>query len=177
MQACAANTHTCSHTQMHTRMLTARRDVWRERTPAISSPVLPACSGCPTANLLSPQPVTLKSKCQPVTFPRHLTLKWSPFFFSPSPKVERGRDPHLPVSLCGIHLLPHSSLLLVLLGKSQGQIARIRHDYCNSLSPSSARRQFSLPRFWFPAPEMCLRVNLEPLTFSRVKVKVVAMCF
>ena len=96
LQACAANTHTCSHTQMHTRMLTARRDVWRERTPAISSPVLPACSGCPTANLLSPQPVTLKSKCQPVTFLRHLTLKCSPFF----PSISEGRERDRPSPAC-----------------------------------------------------------------------------
>lgn len=79
--------------------------------------------------------------------------------FSFSSISERGegdwgeeRDAHLSFSLSGIQHLLHSSQLLVLSGKSQGQIAHIRHDYCNRLPPSSTRRQFPSPAlgFWLP---------------------------
>lgn len=94
-------------------------------------------------------------------------------FFHPSLKVERPS----PVSLCGIHLLLRSLLLLVLSGKSQGPIAHIINDYCNSLSPSSAQWQFPCFAIGFCLPETYLKVNLMPLTFSRVAMKLVAMCF
>lgn len=87
-------------------MLAARKDVWRERTSAISSPILPACSGCLTANLLSPQPVTLKSKCQPVTF----WGVWLPFCFFPIHRW-RWREPHLSLSVTYVYYgVSHSSL-------------------------------------------------------------------
>lgn len=67
-------------------------------------------------------------------------------------KRERSLPVSLSLSLSGIQHLVHSSQLLVLSGKSQGQIAHIRHDYCNRLPPSSARWQFPSPAlgFWLP---------------------------
>lgn len=116
-------------------LLSARKDVWRERTPAIPSPILPGSSGCPTANLLSTTSHAEKqmSACH---FSWNLTLKC----FRPFLKVER-----LTCLLWGVSSLLCSLLLLVLSHKSLGQIAHIRHDYCNSLSPFLPGGNFSAP--------------------------------
>lgn len=99
----AINTHTPALTHTHTCMQAARKDVWRQRTPAISSSILPACSGCPSANLLASLPASPKSKCQTVTS-RGFRLLSGLLFVRLSGK--RG----ILGCLCGIQLLQSFSL-------------------------------------------------------------------
>lgn len=151
------NTYTCTDTHTNTHMCANCQERCLEREDPCHLLSHPASlfwlSNCQSHLSTTSHAEKQMSACH---FSRHLTLKCSPFR-SISEREEGGlsereRDPYLSLSLSGIQHLVHSSQLLVLSGKSQGQIAHIRHDYCNRLPPSSARWQFPSPAlgFWLP---------------------------
>lgn len=129
------HTHTCRnrHTHAHTHNPANCQERCLERKDPCHLLSRPA-SLFGLSNCQSPLSTTSPSEKQMSAchFSRHLTFL---FFPRPPLKVERPS----PVSLCGIHLLLRSLLLFVFSSESQGPIVHIRHDYCNSLSPSSAR--------------------------------------